>query len=36
MDNPEKWSTLGTKDEDKQNKNRKQYEFDAITHKQTP
>jgi hypothetical protein len=34
MDNPEKLATLGTQDEDKQNKNTIQYELDATTHKQ--
>jgi hypothetical protein len=36
MDNPEKLATLGTPDEDKQNKNTIQYELDATVHKQTP
>jgi len=35
MDNPEKLATLGTQDEDKQNKNTTQYVLDTIVHKQT-
>jgi len=35
MDNPEKLATLGTQDEDKQNKNTTQYVLDTTVHKQT-
>ena len=34
MDNPEKPVTLGTQDEDKQNKNTTQYVFDTTIRKQ--
>ena len=34
-DNPEKLSTLGTQDEDKQNKNTTQYVLDTTIYKQT-
>jgi hypothetical protein len=35
MDNLEKLATLGTRDEDKQNKNTTQYLLDTTIHKQT-
>jgi len=35
MDNPENPATLGTQDEDKQNKNTTQYELDTTIRKQT-
>jgi len=35
MDNPEKLATLGTQDEDKQNKSTTQYALDTTIHKQT-
>jgi hypothetical protein len=35
MDNPEKLATLGTQDEDKQNKNTTQYVMDTTMRKQT-
>jgi hypothetical protein len=35
MDNPEKLKTLGTQDEEKQNKNTTQYVLDTTIHKQT-
>ena len=35
MDNPEKLSTQGTQDEEKQNKHTTQYVFDTTIHKQT-
>ena len=35
MDNPEKLATEGTQDEEKQNKNTKQYVLDTTIHKQT-
>jgi hypothetical protein len=35
MDNPGKLATLGTQDEEKQNKNTIQYELDATTRNQT-
>jgi hypothetical protein len=35
MDNPEKLATLGTQDEDKQNKNTTQYVLDTTMRKQT-
>ena len=35
MDNPEKLSTLGTQDEDKQQRNTTQYVLDTTIHKQT-
>jgi hypothetical protein len=35
MDNLEKLATLGTQDEDKQNKNTTQYMLDTTIHKQT-
>jgi hypothetical protein len=35
MDNPEKLATLGTQDEDKQNKNTTQHVLDTTTRKQT-
>ena len=35
MDNPVKLSALGTKDENKQNKNITQYVLDTTIHKQT-
>ena len=35
MDNPEKLATLGTQDEEKQNKNTTQYMLATTMHKQT-
>ena len=35
MDNPEKLATQGTQDEEKQNKNRTQYELGTTIRKQT-
>jgi hypothetical protein len=35
MDNPEKLATLGTQDEDKQNKNTTKYVLDTTMRKQT-
>ena len=35
MDNPEKLATLGTQDEDKQNKNTRKYVLDTTIRKQT-
>jgi hypothetical protein len=35
MDNPENLATYGTQDEEKQNKNTKQYVFDTTMRKQT-
>jgi hypothetical protein len=35
MDNPEKLTTLGTQDEEKQSKNTTQYVVDTIIRKQT-
>ena len=35
MDNPEKLTTEGTQDEDKQNKNTTQYMLETIIHKQS-
>jgi hypothetical protein len=35
MDNPEKLATLGTQDEEKQNKNTTQYVLDLTIRKQT-
>jgi hypothetical protein len=35
MDNPEKLATLGTQDEEKQNKNTTHYVLDTTTRKQT-
>ena len=35
MDNPEKLATLGTQDEEKQNKNKTQYVLDTTMRKQT-
>jgi len=35
MDNPEKLTTLGTQDEDKQSKNTTQYVLDTTIRKQT-
>ena len=35
MDNPEKLATLGTQDEEKQNKNTTHYVFDTTMRKQT-
>ena len=35
MDNPEKLSTQGTQDDDKQNKNTTQYALDTTIRKQT-
>jgi hypothetical protein len=35
MDNPERLATLGTQDEDKQNKNTTQYVLDITIRKQT-
>jgi hypothetical protein len=35
MDNPEKLATLGTQDEDKQNKNATKYVLDTTMRKQT-
>ena len=35
MNNPEKLTTQGTPDEDKQNKNTTQYVLDTTMHKQT-
>jgi hypothetical protein len=35
MDNPEKLATLGTQDEDKQNKNTTQYMLDTTINTQT-
>ena len=35
MDNPEKLTTLGTQDEEQQNKNTTQYVLDTTKHKQT-
>ena len=35
MDNPEKLTTYGTQDEDKQNRNTTQYVLDIIVRKQT-
>ena len=34
MDNPEKWATQGTKDEEKQNKNTTQYVLDTTIRNQ--